>query len=78
MSELIPLPALVVRHKSQNYMQVGEPPMLDNQGVPKLHPVTEQDAWNFDIEHNLPVKVLLVKGAYRIVSRRGNKKYVNI
>ena len=78
MPDLVTLPALVVRHKSQNFMQVGEPPALDNKGSPKLFPVTEQDAWNFDIEHNLPVKVVLMGGAYRIVSRRGNKKYVNI
>jgi hypothetical protein len=41
-------------------------------------PVSEADAWNFDIENNLPVLLKLRDGKATLISRKGNKKYVKI
>ncbi len=41
-------------------------------------PITEADAWNFDIERGLKVKIKIKGKACRILSRTGNKRYVQI
>jgi hypothetical protein len=45
--------------------------------------VTDTDAWNFDIENNLPVFVILPPGndtaePCKIVRKKNNKRYVTI
>jgi hypothetical protein len=49
------------------------------EGVIGYLTVTNDDAWNFDIEHCLPVVVkLLPDGSCKILSRKGNKKFITI
>jgi len=48
-------------------------------GVPQSRIVGKKDAWNFDIERNLQVWILLLPDdACRVVRKKGNKKYVQI
>lgn len=47
-------------------------------GVARVLPVAEEDAWNFDIEHNLPVLFRLTGARVKLLSRKGNKRFVTV
>jgi hypothetical protein len=49
-----------------------------NTGRPARLPVSDEEAWNFDIENNLPILFRLRLGKVKIVSRKGNKRFVVI
>lgn len=46
-------------------------------GVRHRLPVSDLDAWNFDIENDLPVEIAFYRGSVRILRKIvGNKRYV--
>ncbi len=51
---------------------------IDATGVGQRLPVSDEDAWNFDIEHNLPVIFRLRLGKVQLLSRKGNKRFVTV
>ena len=54
---------------------------VNSGGEKQLLNVTDEDAWNFDIERNLTVQITLDAerdGFCKIHSKQGNKKYVTI
>ena len=49
----------------------------DDFGILHRLPITDLDAWNFDIDHNLPVDISFYRGSVRILRKVvGNKRYV--
>ena len=48
----------------------------DVKGVTARLPVSDVEAWNSDIEINLPVVIKLQAGGCKILSRKGNKRFV--
>ena len=48
-----------------------------NDGITHRLPITELDAWNFDVENNLPVDICFYRGRVQILKKVvGNKRYV--
>ena len=64
--------AVVVRRNHQWYAE------FQLSGASKTEPVSKLDAWNFDIEHGLPILIVLREGEVRIIRKRNNKKYVQV